>query len=182
MLGFPHLANVTYSNTYSPCNSHRPELISNENSEYAATRYKAPLKSILEDLAHNELSMEVYPSVLPMPEQGLSSSANSSRSNASARSARSKRGEAVGSVRKKAGASDRWAKSSSGTGSRTAGPSTFTGGRCIVFTVGGMSYSEIRLAREVMNQESREIVVGSTAFVSPDEFLKDLELLGREAD
>ena len=45
-----------------------------------------------------------------------------------------------------------------------------------------MSYSEVRLARDVMNQEGREIVVGSTAFVSPEEFLKDLELLGQDAD
>jgi syntaxin-binding protein 1 len=161
--------------------SHNPNLISTEKSEYASTRYKAPLKSILEDLVLNNLSIEDYPSVLPMPDQGPSSSATASR-NAGARSARTKIGEAVGSARKKAGSSDRWAKSSNTTGSRSSGPSNFTGGRCIVFTVGGMSFSEIRLARDVMNQESREIVVGSTAFVSPEDFLKDLEMLGQDAD
>ena len=156
--------------------SHKPHLVSNEISEFAGGRYKAPFKTILEELATNQLSLEEYPSVLPMPDQGLAASVTASLRG----SMRGKRGEAAGSVRKKAGASDRWARSSTASLSRSMGGNNFTGGRCIVFTVGGLSYSEIHIAREVMDQEFREIVVGSTAFVSPQEFLKDLEKLGQD--
>lgn len=159
----------------------KPDLISKEESEYAASRYKPPLKSILEDLVNNELSMDDYPSIMPMPDQGLTSSVPS-RGSGLLRSSRSKRGEAAGSARKKAGASDRWTKSSFSTSFRSSGPTNFTGGRCIVFTVGGIAYTELRVAREVMNQTSREIIVGSTSFISPKEFLQDLEMLGSGSD
>jgi syntaxin-binding protein 1 len=147
-----------------------------DDSDYAACRYTPPLKSIVEDLLNGELSMEEYPSVLPMPDQG-----NSGGAKGIVKSVRgtSRRGEAA-SARKSKGASSSWAKSSSASGSRGGGGVHFTGGRSIVFTVGGMSYSELRTCREVTMNEQREIVVGSTAFISPRDFLSDLGELGRE--
>jgi syntaxin-binding protein 1 len=57
---------------------------------------------------------------------------------------------------------------------------SFSGGRSIVFVMGGMSYQELRVARDVMASEAREIVAGSTAFLSPSEFVADLTRLGQE--
>lgn len=43
--------------------------------------------------------------------------------------------------------------------------------------VGGVAHSELRVAREVMKSHSREIVLGSTTFVSPKDYMSELELL-----
>lgn len=52
----------------------------------------------------------------------------------------------------------------------------------MIFMMGGLSFSEMRVAREVMKKESREVIVGSTAFVSAKDFINDLEMLGQEQD
>jgi syntaxin-binding protein 1 len=157
-----------------------------DEGEYAASRYSPPLKAILEELVTNSLSLEDYPSVLPMPEMGPttssggSSGAAASARGGAARSARnSRRGEAA-SARKSTGPSNRWAKSTGVENKRGIGPVSFSGGRSIVFVMGGMSYQELKVTRDVMINESREIVVGSTTFLSPSEFVSDLTKLGQE--
>ena len=111
-----------------------------------------------------------------MPDQGPSASGSGKRGG----SARSSTRGTAGSARKAAGASSRWSKSSGGDGGGRTGPANFSGGRSIVFMVGGAAYSEVRAAREVSKATSREIVIGSTAFVSPNEFIEELALLGDE--
>ena len=107
------------------------------------------------------MSLDDYPSVIPMP-----SSASTSSSATSARGAR-----------KKKGATGKWSKTGSTSGGKSGAASNFTGGRNLVFMVGGMSYSELRVCREVMEKESKEIIAGATAFVSPNEFIDDLATL-----
>lgn len=51
-----------------------------------------------------------------------------------------------------------------------------------MFMMGGLSYSEIKASRDVMKSESRELIVGSTALLSPKDFIEDLELLGQDDD
>lgn len=46
--------------------------------------------------------------------------------------------------------------------------------------MGGACYPELRVAREVMESESREIIVGSTAFVTAHDFLADLQKLAEQ--
>jgi syntaxin-binding protein 1 len=138
-----------------------------DESEYASSRYNPPLKSILNDLVSNQLSIDEYPSVIPMP-----ASAGSSVGTGSAR----RRGGAEGSLRKKAGATDKWEKTGTSSTNQANG-SHYVGGRSIVFMVGGLSYSELRVARDVMQKESREIIAGSTKFISPSDFLSDLHTL-----
>ncbi len=115
---------------------------------------------------------------MPMPE----SAAAASKRGSTARGAATRRG--VESARKKSDTSSRWNKSSgSDRGSASSGTSAaFGGGRCIVFMLGGLAYSEIRVAREVMKSESTEIIIGSTAFVSPKEYMNELESLGEDVD
>jgi syntaxin-binding protein 1 len=124
------------------------------------------LKGILTELVANQLSIEDYPSVIPMPAMpAVSTSAASAR-----------RRKAEGSARKKKGATDKWSRAGS-TQSASGTAANYTGGRSLVFMVGGVSYSELKVAREVMEKESREIVMGSTKFVSPSNFMDDLSTL-----
>jgi syntaxin-binding protein 1 len=168
---------------------------SDDESEYAASRYVPKLKFILEDWATNNLSLDEYPSVMPMPDmapiasstsgfRGGSKRGGGSATSAVASSARSRE---ASSARKSRGPSKNWSKSSAGgsstdgSGAGSAdGPTRFSGSRAIVFTVGGMCYSELRVAREVSARECREIVTGSTAFISPNDFLEDLAKLGKD--
>lgn len=155
---------------------------SDVESEYAASRYVPALKATLEDLARNCLSLEEFPSVMPMPDQGQSGSNSSRSARNSAASARSSRRGEAGSVRKSAGATSRWSKSTGTEGKRSAGPVNLSGGRCMVFMVGGLSFSELKVARDVMSNESREVIIGSTAFLAPRDFLEDLTILGLEEE
>jgi Sec1 family len=116
------------------------------------------------------LGFDQYPSVTPMPENYAAQAGRSSKSS---------RGSAA-SARKNVGASSRWAQSSRSDGKRTGGPVNFSGPRTIVFMVGGMGYTELASARDVMEAESREIIVGSTAFLSADEFVEDLGRLSEQ--
>lgn len=112
----------------------------------------------------NNLDVNAYPPVRDLP-QGHGSGAGA------ATSAR-KRG-VEGSARK-GGATSRWQKSNAREGTKDE---SYQGGRVIVFVIGGMSYSELRVARDVMAKESREVIAGSTVFSKPDEFLDDLRRL-----
>jgi syntaxin-binding protein 1 len=131
-----------------------------EESEYASSRYVPSLKGL-----------EEYPSVIPMPASMTSS--------AGAGSARRRSKAQEGSARKKKGATDKWSRTGNSSSESSSAATSFQGGRNMVFMVGGISYLELRVARDVMENESREIVVGSTKFVGPSEFIDDLTTLAR---
>uniref|UniRef100_A0A7R9WX98 Uncharacterized protein n=2 Tax=Craspedostauros australis TaxID=1486917 RepID=A0A7R9WX98_9STRA len=141
-----------------------------DDSEYTSMRYVPGLKSICNELVTNQLSIEDYPSVVPMPEMAASTG--------SAVSAR-RRGKAEGSARKKGGATSKWSRTTAKQGASKFG-STFAGARSMLFMVGGISFSELRVCREVMEKESKEIIVGSTEFLSPESFLQDLNSLANQ--
>jgi syntaxin-binding protein 1 len=145
-----------------------------DEDEFAASRYKPFLSKILKQLVgadEQPLSFEDFPSVMPMPESSASSGTA-----ASARRKKKHHGAVEGSARKGAGASKRWASTAASSKGK-ASATSFTGGRNIVFTVGGMAYPEMNVCRDIMAQESREIVFGSTAFVTAREFVDDLSTL-----
>ena len=140
-----------------------------EESEYASSRYVPALKGILSELVTNSLSVEEYPSVIPMPASMTSAAGTGS--------ARRRNKALEGSARKKKGATDKWSRTGNSTTESANAPTAFQGGRNMVFMVGGMSYLELRVARDVMESESREIIVGSTKFIGPSEFIDDLRTL-----
>mmetsp|Transcript_31953 Transcript_31953/g.39177 ORF Transcript_31953/g.39177 Transcript_31953/m.39177 type:complete len:620 (+) Transcript_31953:147-2006(+) len=123
----------------------------NQESEYAGCRYVPPLKANIEDIIGDRLSFDEYPSVVPMP-PGKTSTASSIRT----RSVRPQtRAKSVGKKTK-----------------------TFQGPRVIVFIAGGMCYSELRSGYECMGGSGeREVIMGSTAFVNPSNFVEDLASL-----
>jgi len=81
------------------------------------------------------------------------------------------------STRKKGGATDKWGKARNSGQSKSKGSNIYDGGRNIVFMVGGLSFSELRLSRYIMEKESREIIAGATKFINPEEFIDDLKTL-----
>ena len=119
------------------------------------------MKDILSQLVSNQLSIEEFPSVMPLPDQvGTSGTAMSAR----------RRSEAV-----RGSTTARWQRSSAKENKKSG---SFSGERMLVFVVGGVCFSELRVAREVMAKEGKEIVIGSTHFVKPVEFLQDVSKLG----
>lgn len=126
------------------------------DSEYS-DRYVCLLKTILQDATSGNLCVEEYPSVMPMPDE-----------NALNQSAQSK----VTSVRK--GSKSAWGGSTTTAtgvpGKKKAG----SGSRQLVFVAGGMCYSELRTAREVMTSSGTEIIAGATRCITPSDFLHDL--------
>eukprot|EP00668_Euglena_longa_P041600 GGOE01054770.1.p1 GENE.GGOE01054770.1~~GGOE01054770.1.p1 ORF type:complete len:609 (+),score=216.48 GGOE01054770.1:92-1918(+) len=53
-----------------------------------------------------------------------------------------------------------------------------SGPRLIVFVVGGVTYSEIRSAYEVMRESKREVIVGGTSILTPHGFVEEMKLFG----
>ncbi len=135
-----------------------------EDNEYTSLRYAPPLRKLMKDLVANQLSLDDYPSVIPMPPMmtssvgGLASSARRRTNKMDTGSSRRGKGGDWGST-------------------RSNGPTHYEGGRSIVFMVGGLSFGELRVIRDVMQRESREIIAGGTKFISPGEFIDDLKTL-----
>jgi syntaxin-binding protein 1 len=122
--------------------------VARHDSEYSSSRYVCKLKGILEAMAENNLSVEEYPSLLPLP-YGTTGSAASVRTKSTRHKSRY-------------GGSDQIKKNKA-----------FLGPRQIVFMVGGMCYSELRSAEETMCQGEREFILGSTHFLKPAEYIKE---------
>jgi len=133
-------------------------------SEYSSSRYACILKSVMEDVVSGSLSVDEYPSVMPLPDpEGMLGPSSMSRS------------KGVMSVRKNTGSAS-WSKASVGGNDKGKKKKAY-GGRQIVFMVGGLCYSELRSAREVMTSSGTEIVVGSTRCFAPEDFVNDLNSL-----
>ena len=98
-------------------------------------RYAPPLRKLLRELVANQLSLDDYPSVIPMPPMMSSSAGIGS-------SARRRASKIETSSRKKKGGE--WGSK------RSAGPTHYEGNRNIVFMVGGLSFGELRVIRDVM--------------------------------
>lgn len=49
---------------------------------------------------------------------------------------------------------------------------TYTGARSLVFVAGGVSFSEIRAAYEVMELHKKEVVIGGTSYLTPNTYVE----------
>mmetsp|Transcript_25072 Transcript_25072/g.54196 ORF Transcript_25072/g.54196 Transcript_25072/m.54196 type:complete len:616 (-) Transcript_25072:221-2068(-) len=52
--------------------------------------------------------------------------------------------------------------------------SVLSGVRYLVFVAGGVAYSELRAGYEMMQKESKEVVIGGTHIITPDSYLVDV--------
>lgn len=129
--------------------------LNESESEYSSSRYVCLLKSIMQKMSENSLSIEEFPSVVPMPDMGSSSGT-------------------AASARRGGTATSRWAKQPSGS-NRSGGKGGGT--RQIVFVAGGVCYSELRATSEMSNTSDKEFIIGGTRFVNPRQFVRELSTL-----
>ena len=113
--------------------------------EYAETRHIGLLKGLLDQMIGGELPQDKFPAMGP----AISSS---SEAKANAKSMR------------RYGANNRWGKRES----------SISGSRALCFVIGGIAYSEMRAGYELQGQHSKEVVVGGTHFISPDEYMEEV--------
>mmetsp|Transcript_31839 Transcript_31839/g.36230 ORF Transcript_31839/g.36230 Transcript_31839/m.36230 type:complete len:713 (-) Transcript_31839:184-2322(-) len=135
------------------------------DSEYANTRYVPPLKYILEDLVNHSLSITDYPATRNLPESHASGSSGVQKRTA-------------GSARPKNTAASRWTRTKKSSAKEDSNES-YQGGRFIIFVIGGLAFAELRVARDIMKKESKEVIAGSTNFISPVEFIDDIRRLAK---
>ena len=112
---------------------------------YDVSRYVTPLKRTLEELLTAGVSTSDYPFVTP-PDSTVSGSGGAG-----------KKGKAGGGA-------------AGGSGDVAA-----TGRRLIVFVLGGLCYSELRSMHELARQHNREIIVGTTAMLTPQAYILGLK-------
>lgn len=127
-----------------------------DGQEFTLMRYTCQTKSTVERLLNCELSVDEYPSVVPLPE-GLAINA-----------------AATGAEK---GTKAPVRKPPAGGGGRPGAVTSYSGARTIVAFMSGVSYSEQRAMYELMLQYGREIVVGGTSVVGPKEYLDHIKAL-----
>lgn len=120
--------------------------------EYSDSRHVCELRTILDALISGTLDASKYPNVGLVVDSGSASAAPKS-------------------VRR-AGATAKWSKPTQ---------QTFTGRRTMVFVAGGVGYNELRAAYDVMTSNSKEVVVGSSHLVSPNDYLRDVAGINDES-
>lgn len=125
-------------------------------SEYANSRYACDLMAVLQMMGEGRLSFEEYPSIYPMPDEGMTNSIASS---------------GVASVRSRASISI-YSKSSRSLTTTVKG-----GSRQIVFMAGGLCCSELRAAEKLMEDGGPEVIIGSSNFNNPGSFVGDIASL-----
>merc|ERR1712232_96118 len=125
--------------------------VNTDEGEFAGMRHVTRFKTVVEDLAKDKLDMNEYPSVLPMP---------------------AGKGSTTSSLRGKSLRPSRHGKDAKGQ------QKSFDGPRVLVFVAGGMSYSELRGGYEIMSSGNKEIIMGSTSFISPANYIENPASLG----
>ena len=148
---------------------------------YDLSRYVPLYKRVLEDQIHNVLPRELFPWVSePSPEElGIASAPRMFRFTNNGlvapdpnhpHSLRTTRTSWAGRRVAKPGAKKANAdENKEETDLRRNGP------RIILFSLGGMTFSEMRSAYELTRDEQREVLVGSTFVYSPQQFIDVLK-------
>ena len=130
--------------------------------EYTDTRHISVIKQLLERTINGQLTVERFPSLGP-------SVPISSDSKSTAQSVRKYKG------------TERWGIAG-GTANATSGAagggkvstSNLVGGRIIAFVAGGVSYTEVRDGYELMQKEGREIIIGGSHMVTPNDYMDNV--------
>jgi syntaxin-binding protein 1 len=135
-----------------------------EDVPYDISRYQPALKKILTNLIDNQLDFDAFPQVGASDSPGTNPPASPTK-------------KPPTSLRK----SNKPAWELKSDDPSKPAPSQTTGGKIIVFIAGGASYSELRAAYEVSKAKNREILVGSTDIVAPDDFVEALRLMRYQA-
>ncbi|PVG04916.1 Sec1-like protein [Serendipita vermifera] len=131
-------------------------------SDYDLSRFRPLLKTVLEDLIANKLDTSVFPLVKD-PSRGAQASPTAATPNAPTPAVTSLRNKPV------------WTKPGARVAGGGRGPENRQ--RIFVFVAGGMTYSEMRSAYELSTALNKDVYIGSTHTITPEEFIGDLETL-----
>jgi hypothetical protein len=110
------------------------------------------------------LSFDEYPSIFPMPDEGSSSGSTMVSGG-------------VGSVR---ASSSKYSSKSSSRYSKANSSNVgkkFSGARQMIFIAGGACFSELLAAEQMMDDGGSEVILGSTHFCNPEQFVEMLRYL-----
>jgi len=149
ILNLFHLGVTLLHGTASPKKRASPKKTSPTEATYDVSRYEPPLKRHVEDLLSTGLSLTDFPFIAP-PDTIL----------ASAR-------DATDATKK--------ATKAKGTSSELEVPAT--GKRLVVFVLGGMSYSELKSMHQVKRALGHEILIGTTAMLTPQGLILGLKAI-----
>jgi len=127
-----------------------PRLPPTPEGQYANTRHITQFRGAVEQFLQNELPADKFAGVGP-----ASNALKESKS-------------AAKSVRK-FGNNARWGNKAG---------AQFEGGRYIVFIAGGICYSEIRAGYELMEQNKKEVIMGSSSLLNPSKYIELVSNLG----
>lgn len=147
-----------------------------KENELNLMRYLPAMHSTIEQLVTGQLKEELFPYTSPPP-PGSGPAAAAAASSSSARKGVS--------ARKKAGGAD-WKNggdSAASSSSAAAAPSLDEDvrPRFIVFVLGGMTFSEMRSCYEIAEKHNVNLLMGSTATLTPTEYIEDLSALSHDA-
>lgn len=151
-----------------------------ERAQYELSRYVPPLKDLLKGLAGNTLDKELFPYLAPGEEVTDKPGAGGGAGGVGGKKAASLVPQAWTGNDNNAAASAATAASSSAgaaAASSSAALSDSTTRDVIVFIIGGVAYSECRVAYECAAELGRPFFVGSTAVFQPQEFVRQLQHL-----
>jgi len=149
ILNLFHLGVTLLHGTASPKKRASPKKTTPTEATYDVSRYEPPLKRHVEDLLSTGLSLTDFPFIAP-PDAIL----------ASAR-------DATDATKK--------ATKAKGTSSELEVPAT--GKRLVVFVLGGMSYSELKSMHQVKRALGHEILIGTTAMLTPQGLILGLKAI-----
>eukprot|EP01137_Pigoraptor_chileana_P005928 Opistho-2@2973 len=139
----------------------------NMDGVYSLSRWTPLMKDILEDVCEERLDKDDFPYVREA-DAGASAEVAAS-GDAGAQSVRSSKPGWANKAKEKKEGKD----ASPWKVEAKAGP------KIIVFVLGGVTYSELRVAYEVMRSRQREVVIGSTHLLTPKRFVADLQSLDK---
>jgi hypothetical protein len=141
---------------------------------YYLSRYVPPLKDILESVVKNTLSTKECPYLNKEndSEEKQTSQENTPKTEKSKRKVKEQQ--------------SKWQQNNTNTSSSSSSAVTIVqkrdGPRIIVFIVGGMTFSETRVVYEVSKAKNRDIIIGSTHFLTPHMFVNELKRLLKGSD
>ncbi|KAJ6247279.1 protein rop [Anaeramoeba flamelloides] len=148
----------------------------NEEERYEVSRYDPVIQKILKELISGSLPKTKYPYIKsPRKESNLYTRLGSSGKGGKGMSKRSKNSKRGSAMNKWSGKNK---NSSKELGKKSDETVQYSGGRVYLFIVGGITYSEMRIAYEISKLFKREVIIGSNHIFKPEEFLeavKDLK-------
>lgn len=154
----------------------------NDNDYLLLSRYKAKIKEVAEDVIKGTAKEPAFPFV-KAPDSSfklsdLSSSSSEKKSNKNNKKddeeLLEEKKESLRSRKKGDGPAWKKEKESPTTPLGASGADKFNGKKLIVFVLGGITHSELRMATELREEFKMEVYCGSTSVLNPSIYIEKL--------